>query len=536
MRFFCILISVCLLTVSAFAVTPESIAEKNKNTIESIKKKDQERREQILKKFYDFQEKVKNFAPDFTIKIPVDPSSAEDLKDLNETDYDSVLKKTKEYKGYAADNYKLKSLPYDSEKEVTALVERGDQLTILMKPVVEKRRDRPSITRDWLLVKNYDGAEGYIPLNMVLNKKPSDRSMKEKKYPDEEEIMLSEVSSGRSGLMMMSGIEMQVAVDRRVNLKDSSGAVTRMRVTASTLKVRSEPSLESEVTGYLYKNDEVDVEEYSSHEDYYQGVSSRWARVNSGGITGWVFASFLSEISGDRDSASGDHTSNEPADYLQKGKELYVKPDILRVRDAPDDLGTVLFSLQNKDQVLITEAEQEAVTLGGKRSIWVKIKFLDYEGWVFGAFLSDNKNAFEEGDDINNIFQVPIAEDSYFISSKFGKRILKGKTSNHTGVDLATSCGNAVSASADGTVILAVEDNRNCSSCGYGSYIIIEHKNGYRTVYGHLSAIKVSVGQKVNAGQKIGAVGNTGHSYGCHLHFEIRAYEEFVDPMNYLHP
>ncbi len=534
MKVLYILISVIFLSMSVYAATPESIAEKNRSTMENIKKKDQERREQIIKKFYDFQEKVKNFAPDFKIKIPVDPSAAEDLKDLTETDYDSVMKKSKEYMRYSADSYKLRSLPYDSEQEFTGSVKRGEQLTVLMKPVVEKRKDKPSITRDWLLVKKSDGIEGYIPLNMVLNKKPSGGSMKKSSFPDEEEIMLSEVYGGGSGFELLSGSETLMADNRRFKVKDSSGTSLKMKVNTSTLKVRSEPSLDAEVTGYLSKNDEVNVEEYSSHEDYYQGKTSRWAKINSGGITGWVFASYLSEISGD--GTSGDVKSNEPAEYLKKGEELYVKPDILRVRDAPDDMGTVLFSLQNKDEVKITDIEEEAVTLGGKRSIWVKIKFLDYEGWVFGAFLSDSKNAFEEGDDINNIFQVPITDDSYFISSKFGKRVLKGKTSNHTGIDLATNCGNAVSASADGTVILAVIDNRNCSSCGYGSYIIIEHKNGYRTVYGHLSAIKVTAGQKVSSGQKIGAVGNTGHSYGCHLHFEIRAYEEFVDPLNYMHP
>lgn len=535
MKILYILVSVIFLSISASAVTPESIAEKNRSTMENIKKKDQERREQILKKFYEFQERVKNFAPDFKIKIPVDPSDADDLKELNDTDYDSQVKKRSEYKGYSADSYRLKSLPYDSEKETTANVKRGDLLTVLMKPVVEKRKDRSSITRDWLLVRTADGIEGYIPLNMVLNNKPSSGKIKEKEFPGEEEILLSQNSLSESRIIMTGGMDYFIAQNRKIKVKDSPGAGSKMKVNTSTLKVRVEPSLDAEVAGYLYKNDEVTVEEYSSHEDYYQGRTSRWARISSPGVTGWVFASYLSEISGD--GASGDSSkSNEPAEYLKKGRELYVKPDILRVRDAPDDMGTVLFSLQNKDEVKIVDIEEEAVTLGGKRSIWVKIKFLDYEGWAFGAFLSDNKNAFEEGDDINSIFQIPITDDSYFISSKFGKRILKGKTSNHTGVDFATNCGNAVSASADGTVILAVVDDRNCSSCGYGSYVIIEHKNGYRTVYGHLSAVRVTVGQKVTSGQKIGAVGNTGHSYGCHLHFEIRAYEEFVDPLNYMHP
>ena len=155
--------------------------------------------------------------------------------------------------------------------------------------------------------------------------------------------------------------------------------------------------------------------------------------------------------------------------------------------------------------------------------------------WVFGAFLSRDKSSYEEGDSIESQFQIPITDD-YFISSKFGKRILKGKVSNHTGVDFAAQCGTNVVAAADGNVIIVVENSRNCSSCGYGNYVIIEHKNGYRTVYGHLTTVKVKNGDKVNSGEKVGTVGNTGHSYGCHLHFEIRAYEEFVDPMNYMHP
>ncbi len=527
-----IVISAALISAPVFSATPESIAEKNRNQMEDIKKRDQERRERIIRKFTDFQERVKNFAPGLKIKIPVDPSGAEDIVSL---DYDSKMTSAeKGFKAYAADSYKLRSLPYDSDREYTGSVKRGDTLTVLMKPVVEKRKEMPSITKDWLLVRTSDGTEGYMPQNMVLGKKPSKSSIKENPYPDEEEIMLSAIKDTEYGLLLTSGTDLFMAQKRNLKVRGSADGLTKMRVNTATLKVRSEPSLEAEVTGYLNKNDEVTVEVYSSNEDTYQGRTSKWAKINSSGISGWVFAIYLSEMSGD--GSSGDAKSNGPAAYLSKGKELYVKPDILRVRDAPDDMGTVLFSLQNKDEVRITDVEEEAVTLGGKRSIWVKIKYLDYEGWVFGAFLSDSKNAYEEGDDINSIFQVPITDNNYFISSKFGKRILKGQVSNHTGIDLAAECGTPVSASADGVVILTVSDSRNCSSCSYGSYIIIEHKNGYRTVYGHLSEVKATVGQKVTSGQKIGAVGNTGHSYGCHLHFEIRAYEEFIDPMNYIHP
>jgi len=501
--------------------SPEKVAEKSKLLREGIIKKDEERRARILKKFTDFQAKVKNFAPDLKLNIPVNPDSAEDI---NKQDTASIIKKQKEYYAFTADSYKLKALPYDSVKEFTASVSRGERVLVLMKPEVKKDKTYSSITKDWLLVRTGDKTEGYIPQNLLLNKKPDhikkissmfmDSVMPESRYGYNDEY--TPRLNGNFFILTQYG--------------DGGSEAKSMKVNTSILKIRSEPSLDGEVVGSLYKNDVVEVIEYSSNTDYYEGNYSKWARIRKDNMTGWVFGYYL------KDAQGGDDVKNDDlVSHLSIGAGLYVKPDILRVRDAPDDLSTVLFSLQNKDKVEIKEIENDEVTLGGKKSKWVKIKYLDYEGWVFGAFLSKDKNAFEQGDDINNIFQVPIT-DEFFISSKFGKRILQGKESNHTGVDLAAPCGTNVVAAADGTVIAVVEDYRNCSSCGYGSHVIIEHKNGYRTVYGHLSKVSVKNGQKLNSGEKVGAVGNTGHSFGCHLHFEIRAYEEFVDPLNYIHP
>lgn len=89
----------------------------------------------------------------------------------------------------------------------------------------------------------------------------------------------------------------------------------------------------------------------------------------------------------------------------------------------------------------------------------------------------------------------------------------------HNGVDIGASIGTPVFASAEGEVISAKSSGYNG---GYGSMIIISHGGNIQTVYGHLSAVKVSVGQHVSQGQVIGAVGNTGKSTGPHLHFEVR--------------
>ena len=102
----------------------------------------------------------------------------------------------------------------------------------------------------------------------------------------------------------------------------------------------------------------------------------------------------------------------------------------------------------------------------------------------------------------------------------------------HTGVDIANVQGTAIVASAGGTIYKALG---GCSvgddSChgGYGNNIVIQHESGYFTRYAHLHEILVSPGQKVKQGQKIGTMGNTGHSTGTHLHFEIRKGGSFTD-------
>jgi len=90
----------------------------------------------------------------------------------------------------------------------------------------------------------------------------------------------------------------------------------------------------------------------------------------------------------------------------------------------------------------------------------------------------------------------------------------------HTGVDFACPIGTPVSAAKDGTV-LEVGGNTSWGAA-YGNAIIIDHGNGVRALYAHLSGIGVKKGQKVTEGQLIAKSGNSGNSSGPHLHFETR--------------
>ncbi len=98
----------------------------------------------------------------------------------------------------------------------------------------------------------------------------------------------------------------------------------------------------------------------------------------------------------------------------------------------------------------------------------------------------------------------------------------------HNGVDIGAAYGTAVMAADGGTVIVSAYD-----TYGYGNYVVISHNNGTKTLYAHMSAKYVSVGDNVSQGSTIGAVGSTGNSTAAHLHFEIFVNNSRVNPLNY---
>ena len=106
-----------------------------------------------------------------------------------------------------------------------------------------------------------------------------------------------------------------------------------------------------------------------------------------------------------------------------------------------------------------------------------------------------------------------------YITSQYGMRVnpVSGIYKLHAGCDIGASYGSSIYAAAGGTVILAGWNG------GYGNCVMVNHGNGYTTLYGHMSSIAVSNGQSVAQGQVLGYVGSTGNSTGPHLHFEVRA-------------
>ncbi len=116
------------------------------------------------------------------------------------------------------------------------------------------------------------------------------------------------------------------------------------------------------------------------------------------------------------------------------------------------------------------------------------------------------------------------------MSSGFGYRTdpFLGRPALHSGVDLLDDYGEPVRATAGGAVVAAG------FSGGYGNLVEVDHGAGYSTRYGHLSQIDVAAGQIVAPGAILGRVGSTGRSTGAHLHYEVRADGEAVDPARFL--
>lgn len=126
-------------------------------------------------------------------------------------------------------------------------------------------------------------------------------------------------------------------------------------------------------------------------------------------------------------------------------------------------------------------------------------------------------------------FAMPV-KSAFRFTSGFGyRRDPKGAgTRMHSGTDFAAASGTPIYATADGVVTVAGWEG------GYGRHVEVRHEFGVTTTYSHLSQIRVSVGQRVSRGERIGDMGSSGRSTGTHLHYEVHVGGRPVNPMNFI--
>jgi murein DD-endopeptidase MepM/ murein hydrolase activator NlpD len=138
----------------------------------------------------------------------------------------------------------------------------------------------------------------------------------------------------------------------------------------------------------------------------------------------------------------------------------------------------------------------------------------------------------------------PVAAGSFVLTSPFGERLSPFTNSRdfHSGIDLAAHVGTEVMAAGDARVVFAGRFplRRNVRWWRYGNVVVLAHGDEYLTLYAHLEDILVRRGARVQRGEPIGTVGNTGWSTSPHLHYEVRVFDESgdepvpVDPRIYI--
>ncbi|MGN1315616.1 MAG: murein hydrolase activator EnvC family protein [Acutalibacteraceae bacterium] len=213
------------------------------------------------------------------------------------------------------------------------------------------------------------------------------------------------------------------------------------------------------------------------------------------------------------DKAKAEHEAKKQeqvdARKIIEDKEAEIQADL-------DKVMSIVNGLNSKSK------EYEAAMQKGEATI------LEYE-----QKLSEQNTSYGSGQ-VNGDMVWPLPYSDTYVSSSFKMRTLNGVTKQHNGIDIcrwAGTYGAQVIAVKEGTVEVA---NKSGYGGGYGLYVVINHGEGVKSYYAHLSSVSVNVGDYVTQGKVIGNAGNTGYSFGAHLHFGLMINGGWVNPMNYL--
>ncbi|MGE8720942.1 peptidoglycan DD-metalloendopeptidase family protein [Leptospira terpstrae] len=509
----CIFLLFC--TSSIFSQT--SLEERDKQRQSGLVTANQKKQEEILQKYNDFVNRVQSKYPGLKISSsPIDLKQAEGISDHNSAP-GAKDKKSKSISAVASESFYLQLEPIIHPSSRSSVkVKKGDSLEVVM--VLKQDVTSKKEGSHWVLVRTKTKQEGYITQDLLSPNKPAVKSR------------------NTEGLSLdLSSLSGRIAESPSSSYSESKKGKD-MWVEASSLNMRGEPDVNAYVVARLPKGLKVKIDTSTAAEETIDGITSNWHQVSSAYGNGWVFGGYLSAsevVSYDVQPGEISYPQENP-DELKTGEKRYVRSTSLRMRDEPNDYGSVITTIAGDEKIKIIDTKKEIETIGGVRSKWIYVSWNDeWEGWVFGGFVSKERGPLVDNDDISKYFQIPVDNDRY-VSSNFGTRVdpVTGKVGAfHSGIDLPASIGTPIKAVSDGKVWRTIT-----TSGGYGMLTILSHKNNIFTYYAHQNERQVKEGDSVRSGDIIGQVGNTGKSTGPHLHFEVRKGpdQQALDPDAYL--
>ncbi|MBM9590398.1 peptidoglycan DD-metalloendopeptidase family protein [Leptospira sp. 201903075] len=513
-----ILLTSIVLLFSVYPVLSQStLEERDKQRQSGLVTANQKKQEEILQKYNDFVNRVQNRFPGLKISSsPIDLKQAEGIADHNAAP-GAKDKKSKSLSAIAGDSFYLQLEPTNNPSSRSGVkVKKGDSLEVVM--VLKQDVTAKKEGSHWVLVRTKSKQEGYISQDLLSATKPAVKSR------------------NTDGLSLdLSSLSGRISETTNISYSDSKKGKD-MWVEASSLNMRGEPDVNAYVVARLPKGLKVKIETSTLAEETIDGITSLWHQVSSAYGNGWVFGGYLSAsevVSYDVQPGEISYPQENP-DELRNGEKRFVRSTSLRMRDEPNDYGSVVTTIPGDEKIKIIDTKKEIETIGGVRSKWLYVSWNDeWEGWVFGGFVSKDRGPLVDSDDISKYFQIPVDNDRY-VSSNFGTRVdpVTGKVGAfHSGIDLPANIGTPIKAVSDGKVW-----RTTTTSSGYGMLTILSHKNNIFTYYAHQNERQVKEGDTVRSGDIIGQVGNTGKSTGPHLHFEVRKGpdQQALDPDAYL--
>jgi len=236
------------------------------------------------------------------------------------------------------------------------------------------------------------------------------------------------------------------------------------------------------------------------------------------------------------------------AKYEQLMKDSQAQEDAIASIEAKQE-EIEAWKLENESDIAIIEADIERLT--GEQGTYESLSEMldaEFEAEIAAAIEAENKRReeiaiqkeLEEERKRQEALAEAIRQQSFlwplpvswdYISYKYGYRTISELGYNnkfHYGIDIPAYRGTDIYASKSGKVLIAKYHT------SYGYYVLIDHGDGYETLYAHASKLYVKAGDEVKQGQVIAAVGTTGTSTGNHLHFEVRVNGDKRDPLDYV--